>query len=98
MTLFQFADSIQTELRITYHPGQEGRFTAYFYGAEVKSDPTGFLYSVYGEGKSPNDALTNYAGKIQGKTLVFDATNEDRREVKVPGTLNPHRSFGEMRA
>ena len=52
-------------------------------GADVKDGM--FLVSCLGRGKDFEEACDDYLSKIRGKTLVFDAGTEDRREVKVLG-------------
>ena len=48
-------------------------------GAEVVTGGT--QYITYGEGRSFDEACTDYLGKIRGKVLVF----EDETEVRVLG-------------
>lgn len=52
-------------------------------GAEIKDGI--FLVSCYGRGKDFEEACDDYLSQIRGKTLVFDAHGDDRREVKVLG-------------
>jgi hypothetical protein len=82
MNIYEFADGLNEELTITRYPQQDNRFTADFGGGEVKDG--GMLVSRYGEGQSPVEALNDYAAQISGKTLVFDAYGDARREHLVP--------------
>jgi len=52
-----------------------------YMGAEVKEGA--ILKSVYGKGANINFALQDYYRKIKGKTLVFNAMSESRKEVIV---------------
>lgn len=58
------------------------RFIASFKHAEVKGD--GVLSSMYGDGDTPEVAITNYAQQIRGETLVINAYTQQRREVRCP--------------
>jgi hypothetical protein len=80
--LLEYADTIDCDIEITYYAQQDGRFTANLEGAEVKEG--GCLKSEYGDSKTANGAINNYASLISGKTIVFRAMCEDRREFNVP--------------
>ncbi len=85
MTIYEFADVIGRDLVIRRYANQGGRWTAEFDGAELKDAPdSGFLAGVYGNGVSPEDALSDYLECIKGKWLVFDAYGKHRREYNVP--------------
>lgn len=43
------------------------------------------LLTTFGRGSDFEDACRDYLAKIRGKTLVFNAYNETRREVTVLG-------------
>lgn len=58
------------------------RYYAHFDGADVKGN--GFLIGEYGNGTTPEQAIDDYARRIEFRTLVFNAYGEDRREIKVP--------------
>jgi hypothetical protein len=60
------------------------RFTCNFEGAELMSSPPGTLESAYGEGDTIGDAMCDYMHQISGRTIVFDAYSERRREIEVP--------------
>lgn len=59
----------------------DGTIYTYYEHAEVKDG--GMLHGVYGEGRTFEQACWDYLNKISGKTLVFDAYKESRREVTV---------------
>lgn len=42
-----------------------------------------FLKGTYGTGKTFADACESYLNQIHGKTLVFNAYSESRKEVRV---------------
>ncbi len=42
-----------------------------------------FLKGTYGTGKTFSDACESYLNQIHGKTLVFNAYSERRKEVRV---------------
>lgn len=84
--IFQIADLINEEIRIMYYPNKNGRFCASFQDGEVKGD--GVLMSLYGDGKSPMEAINAYCSKIAGQTVVFNSYSKERRkEFKMPQTL-----------
>lgn len=60
-----------------------GGINVRYRGAEVKDGM--FLITDLGRGKDFEEACDDYLNKIRGKKLVFDAHNEDRREVMVLG-------------
>jgi hypothetical protein len=59
----------------------DGKIATSFAKAEIKDGS--FLVSDFGVGNTFEEALKNYANKISGKTLVFDAYTDHRREVFV---------------
>ncbi len=85
MTIMEYADAIDKEIVITYYPNQGTRFSAHFDNAETKDDM--ILSSVFGSGSTPALALKDYAGKIAGKTLVFNATTDRRQTFRVPDKI-----------
>ena len=89
MNIEEYADILNIQLRITYYPNQNGRWTASFEGVETKADASsGILDSTYGNAESPDEAINDYVEKIRGRLLVINATGGDkRREFIVPATL-----------
>lgn len=86
MTIWEFADIIDKQITITYHPNRDGRFSASFAKGEVKKGI--MLEGTYGSGVTPMDAIINYIGEICGKRLVFSAMDDkERKEFVVPKQL-----------
>lgn len=89
ISIFDFADIINKEIVIIYYPNQKGRFTAQFDKGEIiEKDKEGILIGLYGNGKSPQEAINDYCMKIVGQKIVFNAMNKERRqEFNVPNSL-----------
>ena len=86
MNILELADILEASIEIFYYPNQDGRFCASFRGCEIKGD--GVLCSGHGNGKTPFEAINNYANEIVGKVLIFNASSKEfRREFKCPNTL-----------
>ena len=87
MTLTEYCDTLNLNLKITYHHNRGSRYSARFEGlVEIKAD--GMLSSCRGEGTSPLAALLDFVKAIQGKTIVLNAAGGDkRREYRVPMSL-----------
>ena len=63
--------------------GEWLRFHASFPNAEIKVGPG--LIGSFGDGRTPLEAIKNYATEISGKLLVINAYNKkERREIYVP--------------
>jgi len=60
-------------------------FTASISDIEIKDGPC--LISQWGKGKTPEQALQDYAFNIKGETAVSNAFQNDRREFKIPTSL-----------
>jgi len=54
----------------------------YFEWSDIKQGST--LIGEYGEGKTVDAAMRDYANKIQGKKLVLHAGTKDRKEYTLP--------------
>lgn len=52
-----------------------------FQNCEVKG--AGVLIDTFGRGLTFEDACENYLNEVSGKTLVFNACSENRKEVTV---------------
>lgn len=85
MTIQELAEVLSKEIHLKRYPHQYGRWIAYFPNCEIKEGNA--LIGEYGDAKNPNDAIMNYAKKIRGKTLVFNAMTDKRMEFTVPETL-----------
>ncbi len=85
MNISEFADMIDQDIIIHRYSSQNGRWSASFDHGEIKEGI--MLRGEYGDGLSPNEALSTYARKIRGKKIVFDAYKERRKEFTVPTDL-----------
>lgn len=59
----------------------DGNYAVAYQGADVKDGIS--LLGVFGKGESFELACADYMTRIRGKTLVFDADSENRKEVFV---------------
>src|SRR3989338_1395191 len=95
---FKLAQNIDAEITIgdvhqsPYQNGwtkNDSEFICYFDGAETKeSENDKYLSSTLGYGQTVGKAIRDYAKKIQGKLLVFNAMNKkERKEIPVPKKL-----------
>jgi hypothetical protein len=84
MKLTEYCDALNLELKVVYYPNQKDRWSASL-PVEVKDG--GFLTSTFGNGTSPFEAIDAYIKKIKGKTIVFGAYTNERREYVVPSNL-----------
>lgn len=88
MTIQELAEILRADLVTTYYPGwTPPGWSARFDRCELASIPPGGLVGEYGTGPTPTDALADYVQRIKGRTLIFDATSERRREFVAPRTL-----------
>lgn len=62
------------------------KYLASFDKAEDKDDTSStILTSTYGTGTIPDTAISDYAQKISGRVLVFNATSKENRiEIQCP--------------
>lgn len=58
----------------------EGRFYAHFKSCEVSKG--NFLHSISGDGRTPDEAVSNYAKLISQKRLIIDAMSKNRRDIR----------------
>lgn len=85
MTIEEFAEfhDLTMEVRERPYPeGDSGRYYAAFNGAHVLAGP--FLRGVFGNGATPEEAIKDYARKINLARLVWNPERPDRRELTVP--------------
>ena len=89
MNIRDFADMINIEIQLTRYPGQNERWTAQFKNCEVKDCAnSGILSSAYGDAKTPTQAIRAYCNRIQGKFIVVNAMDiQRRREFIAPNKL-----------
>ena len=59
------------------------RYYAHFKSAEAR-EGTCCLIGLFGNGRTPEEAIRNYAREISLRTLIIDAMTEHRREITVP--------------
>ncbi len=85
MKYTEYADAIDKQIDITYYSNQDCRFSAQFHNCEVKEGA--ILGGVYGNGKTPIEAIKDYFGLIKGKRIVFSAYGKDRQEFTVPKNI-----------
>jgi len=85
MNIYEFADVIDKEIVIRRYSNQNNRFMAKFEHSETKKNKSDCILSgSYGNGNSPEEALSNYMKEIQGKVLIFNAMSDKRQEYVVP--------------
>ncbi len=85
MSIDEFADKHGLTMKVVERDidlGPAMRFYAYFNDAEVKLN--GVYEGRFGDGATPEDAITDYAKRISLLTIVIDAYSASRREIRVP--------------
>jgi len=85
MTLEQFADVHNLVMKVSERRRPEGdpaRYCAHFENCEIGGD--GFLRGEFGDGRTPEEAIANYAAAITLKRIVIGAYTPERREIDVP--------------
>lgn len=88
MTIEELADILGVNLVIRRYANQNNRYTAEFERTEIKIQKESvFFYGEHGTGKTPQEAISDYAKKIRGKWLVINAYSNNRKEFGVPRTL-----------
>ncbi|MBI5140074.1 MAG: hypothetical protein HZA94_01335 [Candidatus Vogelbacteria bacterium] len=87
--LFDFADTINARLIVTRLPNRKGTaFFCEFKDGNIRVRGGHALTSMAGEGRSPAEAMKNYATKVRGKKLVLNFhLPEERQEFIVPENL-----------
>ena len=86
MNVYELADVLNVQLVVTRYPNQSNRFSAQFERCETREN--GCLRGEYGNGKTATEAINNYSDAIAGKTLVFNAMTDKRREFVAPKMEN----------
>lgn len=85
VTLGEFAVRHDLEMVVVERKepiGSPMRFYAHFRSAEIKDGS--MLAGVTGNGATPEDAIADYATKIEFELLVISAYSPSRREIRVP--------------
>jgi len=86
MNIYEYADVLNTNIKINRYHNQERPFNASFEYCEILNG--GILESPNERATSPNEAINAYLTRIKGKTIVFHAgTNDMRQEFVVPKTI-----------
>lgn len=70
-----------TEILVEVTKDIFGHYQVQFKNCEVKQG--GLLIGEYGSGETVEEAARNYIRQIAGETLVFDASGEGRKEIKI---------------
>lgn len=86
MKINEFADVIGADLIIRRYANQNNRFTCSFEDSEVMDG--NLLRGTYGNGDSIDFAISDYTRQIRGKTIVFNAMRDNRKEYQVPQSLS----------
>lgn len=81
MTLYELADILRKDLVGRRYNNQEARHLVQFEHCETKtSSSSGVLEGTYGSGKTWEAAAMDYALRISGKLLVFQAYGDEARQ------------------
>ena len=89
MTIEEFSDAnnlVMTVRERRVAIGDPMRYCAHFDKCEVGGD--GYLRAMNGNGATPEDAISDYAGRITLRLLVVGAHTPERREIKVPRLIS----------
>jgi hypothetical protein len=81
-TIEQFADTHKLTMEVYERSlpiGHKERFYAHFELCEIIDN--GVLIGAFGNGRTPEEAIANYATEISMKRIVID---QNRREIEVP--------------
>lgn len=89
MTIEAFADRHDLTMDVQERRGISGhqRFWAAFHRVEIGEN--GVLTGAYGNGATPEEAIAQYAKRIQGEHLVQNAYSPDRTEFDAPNEFLP---------
>lgn len=85
MTLEEFADIINVDINLTRYANQDNRWCASFESAEIMRG--GCLLSTYGDGTTPQEAISEYTEIIAGQKIAVGAYTDNRREYTVPKNI-----------
>ena len=97
ITLKKFADrhGLIMEVHERRRPiSDPARYYACFKNSEIEEK--GFLMSAFGDGSTPDEAISNYIKRIEFKLLVIDAYTSNRRKIEVPRIIIPHPAPAEV--
>ena len=85
-TIEAFADKngLVMEVRERKKPvGDPSRYYAHFKSAQVREGTHG-LIGLFANGRTPEEAIAEYASDISLRTLIIDARTKEQREIEVP--------------
>lgn len=93
MTIYEFSEMVDQNLVIEFRAvrrdpttGEPIPYYAQLANSDIKDDI--FLRHTFGNGRSPQEAISNYVRKIKGQTIVFYGHNKEmRKEYRVPESL-----------
>lgn len=89
-TISAFADknNLTMEVHERARPvGDPARYFAHFKDSDAKEGEC-CLIGLFGDGRSPDEAIAAYANKISLRILVIGALTDERRVIKVPRLLD----------
>lgn len=81
-----FADKNGLVMEVHERPkpvGDPSRYYAHFKSAGAR-EGTCCLIRLFGNGRTPEEAIAEYASVISLRTLIIDAMTKDPREIEVP--------------
>jgi len=88
VSIYTLADLLDANIELMRYANQDNRWAAQFENCVTKDKKSDSVVTgTYGNGKTPEDAIKNYAASIAGKVLVFDAFGSDRKEFVAPASL-----------
>lgn len=85
VTFDEFCEANDIEVVVRERGGELGgrRYYATCDDVEVK-EPDGMLSGALGNGKTKEEAVASYAGRLAGATIVRDARESYRKELQCP--------------
>ena len=97
MTIEEFADKHDLIMEVNERSpvlwkDESSRYYAHFRNAEISRDI--FLAGSFGDGSTPEEAISNYAKEISGRTLVVEACRDSRRDIRVPILIEKEEMYG----
>jgi len=88
MNIYDIADLLKKEIVLHRYVTISPPFwSCSFERCEVKEGS--MLVGEHGRGKTPTEAINDYAASLAGKTLVFNAYSDNRQEFRFPTNLEP---------
>lgn len=84
MNFKELAELLGVTLEVKYYHDQR-RFTAKLQDVEIMDSV--FLTSAYGDGNTPEEAISYYVDRIKGTRIVIGGYTDKRREFQIPKSL-----------